>query len=92
MAKEKQKNFRMSARAVQILKSLSKARGISETEVMEQCLAQLAGSLNIEFESAKELLLEHFGRMLAKGPQMRDGAAPGQAFENLHERIHFRAI
>jgi len=80
MAKVTQKNFRMSSTAVALLGKIKKKYGISETEVLEHCIARYAGEVGVDVESAKALLMEHFGRTLAPRPSLSSsGNASGGA-------------
>lgn len=67
MAKLTQKNFRMSAHAVKLLREVAANTGVSETEVMEHCIARYAGEVGIDVERAKSLLLEHFTKTIGTG-------------------------
>ena len=64
MAKLKQKNFRMSAHASKLLHEIAIEHGLSETEVMEHCIARYAGEVGVDVERAKALLLEHFTKTI----------------------------
>ncbi len=76
MAKVTQKNFRLSSTAVGLLGKLKKKFGISETEVLEHCIARYAGEVGVDVESAKALLMEHFGRTLAPRPSRSSSENP----------------
>jgi len=76
MAKVTQKNFRLSSTAVGLLGKLKKKYGISETEVLEHCIARYAGEVGVDVESAKALLMEHFGRTLAPRPSRPSSENP----------------
>jgi len=76
MAKVTQKNFRMSSTAVALLGKIKKKCGISETEVLEHCIARYAGEVGVDVESAKALLMEHFGRTLAPRPSRSSSENP----------------
>lgn len=76
MAKVTQKNFRLSSTAVGLLGKLKKKFGISETEVLEHCIARYAGEVGVDVESAKALLMEHFGRTLAPRPSQSSSENP----------------
>ena len=50
----------MSSNAANLLRQVAATHGVSETEVMEHCIARYAGEVGIDIERAKALLLEHF--------------------------------
>jgi len=64
MTKSKQKNFRMSTNAAKLLREVATKHGLSETEVMEHCIARYAGEVGVDVERAKALLLEHFTKTI----------------------------
>jgi hypothetical protein len=67
MAKTKQKNFRMSSNAAELLRKIAAKHALSETEIMEHCIARYAGEVGIDVERAKALLLEHFTKTIGAG-------------------------
>jgi len=67
MAKSKQKNFRMSSNAANLLGKIALKYKLSETEVMEHCIARYAGEVGVDVERAKALLLEHFTKTISAG-------------------------
>jgi hypothetical protein len=71
MPKSTQKNFRMSSKAVELLRQVATQHSLSETEVMEHCIARYAGEVGVDVERAKSLLLEHFTKTIAAGKSKR---------------------
>jgi hypothetical protein len=67
MTKSKQKNFRMSSNAAELLRKVAAKHSLSETEVMEHCIARYAGEVGVDVERAKALLLEHFTKTISAG-------------------------
>ena len=64
MPKSKQKNFRLSDKAVKLLNKLALKDGLSETGVMEYCIAHYAGEVGVDVNRAQALLLEHFAQAI----------------------------
>lgn len=67
MAKLKQKKFRMSSNAVKLLRETALKHGLSETEIVEHCIARYAAKSGVDVERAKALLLEHFTKTITAG-------------------------
>ena len=67
MTKSKQKNFRTSSNAAELLRKVALKHSLSETEVMEHCIARYAGEVGVDVERAKALLLEHFTKTITAG-------------------------
>jgi hypothetical protein len=65
MPKIKQKNFRLSSNAVKLLSQIASKNNLSETEIMEHCIARYAGEVGVDVERAKALLLEHFTKTIS---------------------------
>jgi len=57
-----QKNFRLSATAVKLLEDVAASTNLSETDVVEHCLARHALQLGIAIDRAESLLLEHLAQ------------------------------
>ncbi|MDE2106341.1 MAG: hypothetical protein KGL39_54480 [Patescibacteria group bacterium] len=65
MSATKPKNFRMSQKAVKLLRETATRNNITETDVIEHCVARYAIELGIDVERAKALLLEHVAKMVS---------------------------
>ena len=65
MASTSQKNFRMSADAVQLLRQIARDKGMTETEIVELCVAKYAAEVGADIERAKALLLNHVAKGIA---------------------------
>jgi hypothetical protein len=80
MAETVQKNFRMSPRAIKLLHEIARANGITETDVVEFCVAKYALSIGQDVDRAKELLFQQICATAAKAPDLGGGrgAEPGQ--------------
>jgi hypothetical protein len=63
-----QKNFRMSQKAVRLLHDVARARGSTETEVVEYCVSKYALDMGQDVDQAKELLFQHICRAAANSP------------------------
>jgi hypothetical protein len=68
MADSVQKNFRMSQKAVRLLHDVARARGSTETEVVEYCVSKYALDMGHDVDQAKELLFQHICRVAANSP------------------------
>lgn len=60
-----QKNFRLSAKARKVLRNAALQAQMTETDVVEHCIARYALELGVEVERAKALLLEHLAQGVA---------------------------
>ena len=56
----------MSAKAVKLLRETALANNMTETEVVENCLARYANELGPDAEGARALLLEHVAKMVSR--------------------------
>jgi hypothetical protein len=68
MADSVQKNFRISSRTVKLLHEVARLLDITETEVVETCVAKFALEIGKDVERAKEVLYEQICRAAAKAP------------------------
>lgn len=68
MADSVQKNFRMSSRTVKLLHDVARARGMTETDVVETCVAKFALEIGHDVDRAKEVLYEQICGAAAKAP------------------------
>jgi hypothetical protein len=68
MADSVQKNFRISARTVKLLHEVARSLDITETEVVETCVAKFALEIGKDVERAKEVLYEQICGAAAKAP------------------------
>jgi hypothetical protein len=68
MAETVQKNFRMSQRAIKLLHSVARARGMTETDVVEFCVTKYALAIGQDVDRAKELLFQQICRAAANSP------------------------
>jgi hypothetical protein len=57
----------MSGNATELLRKIALEHSLSETEVMEHCIARYAGEVGVDVERAKTLLLEHFTKTITRG-------------------------
>ena len=57
----------MSSNAAELLRKVAAKHSLSETEVMEHCIARYAGEVGVDVERAKALLLEHFTKTISAG-------------------------
>ncbi|HEV2331250.1 MAG TPA: hypothetical protein VGY56_20910 [Verrucomicrobiae bacterium] len=82
MAETTQKNFRMSPETIRILQNVARALGVTETEVIQTCVAKYALEIGQDVEGAKELLLRQICELAAKSPGMpprtRESIAAGE--------------
>lgn len=67
MAETVQKNFRMSARAIKLLLEVARAQDVTETDVVEFCVAKYALELGRDVNRAKELLFQQICGAAASG-------------------------
>lgn len=65
MAKTVQKNFRMSPEAIKLMRDIAKRNDITETDVVEACIARYAAELDIEVGRAKTLLLKQLTKAIS---------------------------
>ena len=79
MADSVQKNFRMSSRTVKLLHDVARALGITETEVVETCVAKFALEIGQDVERAKEVLYEQICRAAAAAPLRHSRAEESHA-------------
>lgn len=68
MAETTQKNFRMSEDAIRLLHSVARARGMTETDVVEICVAKYALDIGQDVDRAKELLFQEICGVIARVP------------------------
>jgi hypothetical protein len=68
MADSVQKNFRMSSRTVKLLHDVARTLDMTETDVVETCVAKFAMEIGHDIERAKEVLYEQICRAAAKAP------------------------
>lgn len=68
MADSVQKNFRISSRTVKLLHEVARSLNITETEVVETCVAKFALEIGKDVERAKEVLYEQICGAAAKAP------------------------
>jgi len=61
----KPKNFRMSRDAVELLGKIATKYNITETAVLEHCVARYAAELGLDIDRAKAVLLEHVAKAIA---------------------------
>jgi hypothetical protein len=71
MASSVQKNFRMSPRAIKLLHNVARARGMTETDVVQFCVSKFALAIGEDVERAKELLFEQICRAAANSPVLQ---------------------
>ena len=67
----KPKNFRMSENALKLLSQVAAEHDITETAVLEHCVARYAAELGIDVERAKALLLEHVAKAVGAAKSNR---------------------
>lgn len=85
MAESVQKNFRMSQGAIKLLHSVARARGMTETEVVETCVAKYALEIGQDVDRAKELLFQQICGAAAKSPISHARAGGSTTEEAGHE-------
>lgn len=68
MADSVQKNFRISSRTVKLLHDVARSLDITETEVVETCVAKYALEIGKDVERAKEVLYQQICGAAAKAP------------------------
>jgi hypothetical protein len=68
MADSVQKNFRISSRTVKLLHEVARSLGVTETDVVETCVAKFALEIGKDVERAKEVLYEQICGAAAKAP------------------------
>jgi hypothetical protein len=68
MAETVQKNFRMSSRSIELLHEVARAHGMTETEVVETCVAKYAEEIGQDVERARDLFFEQICGAVAKSP------------------------
>lgn len=71
MGETQQKNFRMSVESIQILSEIALERGVTDTDVIEACVARYAIDLGIQSEAAKSLLMRQIAKTIVACPQQK---------------------
>jgi hypothetical protein len=88
MAESVQKNFRMSQRTIKLLHEVARARGSTETEVVEYCVTKYALDLGKDVDRARGLLLEQICRAVASTPVLRARAEESSSLALNEESGH----
>ncbi|HEX3625123.1 MAG TPA: hypothetical protein VH280_06845 [Verrucomicrobiae bacterium] len=79
MAETVQKNFRMSHGAITILHNVARARGMTETDVVETCVAKYALEIGQEVDRAREVLFRQICGAMANAPVTHPRASESPA-------------
>lgn len=76
-------NFRLSRESLKLLSAIAHHHGVSNTEVVEYCVARHALHLGIEAKNARELLLRQIAKSLAAESRKTDHASSASATEDM---------
>src|ERR1700744_3554909 len=79
MANTVAKNFRMSPAALKLLGEIAARNGVTETDVVEACIARYAADLEIEVAAATALLTQQIARTISAGRRREESPAKAGA-------------